>query len=564
MTPQMLPFSICHSHISSIISFLLVIYWIVTVGGASSFYNRGGGNHQNSNMKSIQRAGRLQIATWNIAAINNNPFEYWITYKENPAYEELMINVEKFIEEPGDKDVLVPTVFTEKMFAELDNRLVNTAGWKSVRSYWENDFSKRHIIADFMKDAQLGSKRLASMPDRVTNTINTEDGKTVFRPTVINMYEEDLSTQDIWWQKYQKFLFDTPLQIKDTKTDTVGNIPVYKMLQPIKKSKYPDITEAEAEDSLPLQTMCGAIFDAILVYMMNTVSEPKVWQPLKRTMVDNLNRKKVPHTLEILQHQYMDSDIITLQEVSSQLITMARNGPLGKTHHIIASADMDPVRDQNSVICLLKSRFPHLATYTEITKDVQDAFPTNVDVPVAAGDLLAIAMTSVHGEKFVIASFHGDTNGLATIPVTDAIVKVMTSDDRWRDYHLIFGLDANTYEHAIPGKTQDVLEYASSFTQHGLLSCWGETINPANYTTYNARTFLQPQLNKACRQSEKRSKGDVNPKDFILFPQRAYRVVQTWKDNTGEKTYTEDMAFPTLTFPSDHGILATIIESTES
>ena len=36
---------------------------------------------------------QIQVATWNIAAINNNPFEYWITYKEEPSYEKLMVNV---------------------------------------------------------------------------------------------------------------------------------------------------------------------------------------------------------------------------------------------------------------------------------------------------------------------------------------------------------------------------------------------------------------------------------------------------------------------------------------
>ena len=94
----------------------------------------------------------------------------------------------------------------------------------------------------------------------------------------------------------------------------------------------------------------------------------------------------------------------------------------------------------------------------------------------------------------------------------------------------------------------------------GLTSCWGDVPNPKNYTTYNARTYLQPQLNKACKSTEKRKKGDVNPKDFILFPKSDFKVVQTWKDNTGEKKYIEDMAFPTLEFPSDHGILATVIE----
>jgi hypothetical protein len=73
---------------------------------------------------------------------------------------------------------------------------------------------------------------------------------------------------------------------------------------------------------------------------------------------------------------------------------------------------------------------------------------------------------------------------------------------------------------------------------------------------------LQPQLNKACRKSEKREKGDVHPKDFILFTKKDFTVLRTWKDNTGDQKYVEDMAFPTLQFPSDHGILATVIVPT--
>ena len=51
-----------------------------------------------------------------------------------------------------------------------DKRLVDTAGWKSVRSYWENDFSKRKIVEGFMKDTLLGSKRLASMRSRIARS----------------------------------------------------------------------------------------------------------------------------------------------------------------------------------------------------------------------------------------------------------------------------------------------------------------------------------------------------------------------------------------------------------
>jgi len=139
-------------------------------------------------------------------------------------------------------------------------------------------------------------------------------------------------------------------------------------------------------------------------------------------------------------------------------------------------------------------------------------------------------------------------------------VKAMKSDSTLKNHRLVFGMDANTYEKAKPGKQQDVLDFAKDVVSHGMTSCWGDVPNPKNYTTYNARTYLQPQLNKACKSSEKREKGDVNPKDFIIFPKDDFKVIKTWKDNTGKKTYIEDMAFPTLEFPSDHGLLSTILE----
>jgi len=496
----------------------------------------------------------MRIATWNIAAINNNPFEYWITYKENPDYERLMVDVESFIENPGDKDVAVSQVFTQKMFDELDQRLTGV-GWVSVKSYWDTDFSKRKIISEFMKDPLLGSKRLASMPDRVTNTINTADGKQVFRPTVINMYEGNLDSQEAWWKQWETFMFDTKIKVSAAEE----KIP-YAMLQPISKAKYPDITEEEEKDSLPLQTLCGAIFDSILVSMMNTVSTPDKWQPLKKTMVENLNKQKVPHTLSILEKQYMDSDIITLQEVSTSFIGEAKAGKLGRTFHIYAPSDSNPNRDQNSVVFLNRRSFP-AGLEREILPEVKKAFPAGVKVPVAEGDINAITTTSASGIPFVVASFHGDTNGLATKPVLNAVVEAMKTDPKLQGRTLVFGMDANTYEKAAPGKQQDVLDFGKSYVSHGLTSCWGDVPDPKNYTTYNARTYLQPQLNKACRKEDFLSKGDVNPKDFILFPKDKFTVVQTWKDNTGEKKYIEGMAFPTLNFPSDHGILATIIDS---
>ena len=509
----------------------------------------------------IASGRKLQIASWNVAAINNNPFEYWITYNE--PYEKLMSDVEVFLEAPGDRDVPVSHVFDESMFSQLDGRMQNV-GWDSVRSIWESDFKDRKIVSGFMKDSLLGSKRLASMPDRITNTINVVGSdEPIYRPTVINMYDGDLSSLDQWWSEWEGFMFDTPLTIQSKKG--IEQKAPYEMLQPIKKSKYPDITEEEEKVSLPLQTMCGAIFDAILVHIMNTVTTPDEWQGIKSNIVENLNKKKVPRTFEILESStYIGSDIIALQEVSASFIDQAKSRPsLDHNFHIIGPDDMDAVRDQNSVIFLRKETFPDGAS-AEITSLVESSFEPGVTVPVAKGDILAITATDRDGVPFVIASFHGDTNGLATKPVLSAIMKAMASDSSLANHKLIFGLDANTYEKAKPGKQQDVLEWAQHYVSYDLTSCWGDVPDPQNYTTYNSRTYLQPQLNKACKKSDKRSNGDVNPKDFILFGKDDFEVESLWKDNTGDKVYLEDTAFPTMSFPSDHGILATVLVAKSS
>ena len=70
-------------------------------------------------------------------------------------------------------------------------------------------------------------------------------------------------------------------------------------------------------------------------------------------------------------------------------------------------------------------------------------------------------------------------------------------------------------------------------------------------TTFNMRTFLQPQLQKACRATEKKSKGDLNPKDYILFQPEAFVAEDYGVDNTAKKECVEQV-IPTLEWPSDH------------
>lgn len=52
----------------------------------------GGRNH-------LSATTALRVVTWNVAAINNNPFEYWITHDEDPSYDSMMQAVRRFVEE---------------------------------------------------------------------------------------------------------------------------------------------------------------------------------------------------------------------------------------------------------------------------------------------------------------------------------------------------------------------------------------------------------------------------------------------------------------------------------
>ena len=94
--------------------------------------------------------------------------------------------------EPVDDTILkINNDDLDKMFNQLSAKM-NAVGWDGVdevRTIWEDDYRNRKSISEFIKDGMIGKKRLASMPDRVSNTIITSDKKVVTRPTVINCYE---------------------------------------------------------------------------------------------------------------------------------------------------------------------------------------------------------------------------------------------------------------------------------------------------------------------------------------------------------------------------------------
>lgn len=170
--------------------------------------------------------------------------------------------------------------------------------------------------------------------------------------------------------------------------------------------------------------------------------------------------------------------------------------------------------------------------------------------------------------RYLVVSFHGDTNGLATVPMIQAVLKTRKALSFLPAARVLIGLDANAYEHPKDQGWLGVRDLERELMTSGLSSNWRPTTGEAPigdrlyYTTFNARTFLQPQLNKAVRRDERATKGDHNPKDFVLFDTAALAPSSSMRDNTGRgpgSEYDEAIVFPTLQFPSDHALVATTL-----
>lgn len=193
----------------------------------------------------------------------------------------------------------------------------------------------------------------------------------------------------------------------------------------------------------------------------------------------------------------------------------------------------------------------------------------NTVLPWSSGDLLAVLVRRRGAEhRYLVASFHGDTNGLATVPMLQAVLKTRDTLSFLPAPRVLIGLDANAYEHPKDEGWLGVRELEHELMRSGLSSNWQPPIGGAPigerlyYTTFNARTFLQPQLNKAVRRDERGTKGDHNPKDFVLFDTAALAPRSSMRDNTGRgpgSRYEEAIVFPTLQFPSDHALVATTL-----
>jgi hypothetical protein len=497
----------------------------------------------------MSRLDDCSVVTWNIASINNNPFEYWVTHHD-PEYNSLMKSVQELIDRPGQRDVQLGQIFSNDMVSELmdDMKVNNLEGVDTIWSMWTEDYSRRKCIQDFLLDKSIGVKRLTSMPDRITNTIHNIDGTTNLRPSVISAYEGDMSTLDLWWTQWRNFIFKQEVNVLSRGKGDGAKV-VCRLIEPILRSKYPAITADEQAVSIPLQILCLALFDATLVYLLNTVAE-KSWQRIKKSLSNGLVKQKSNRTVSILADQYSNADVIFIQEAAGAFyLQLLGESVIAERFIILKPSVLDGKRDQNSFILISRATFED-----DIAEEISDIVIQFVGGNwVAPGDLIAVTARSKSGVDYLLASFHGDSNGLSTQPFVEALDQVART--RFPAHRMIVGLDANTVSRDEP-LFFSVERFCGLLQSLGMASCWENAPDLSFTTTCNARTCLQAQVNKAVRFADRVRKGQKNLKDWIIFYPSHFAVADAARDNTGNRLFIPDMVFPTISFPSDHALVS--------
>ena len=483
----------------------------------------------------------LQVVTWNISAPNRNPFEYWAMHDDR-EYKDLMLSIQQCLDHPGKHDFFIRDVFTTAMYQDLRAEFegLGVPYLEELDKVWSGDFSGRKAIAEFLKDASFGDKRLISMPDRITGSIKTQCGAEVFRPSPITGIQDEMGDIPTWWNLWKRYMFKTRLQVRGKLIDNV-----FSMIETIPRTKYPALTAAEEAMSRPLQTLCLALFDAVYMHLLSSVAA-ETWQPLKCTLHKALFENKTQSCVSILQRQYGDADVIFVQEASE---AFADRVSAELDYLVLRPSGVDGRRSQMSLILARKSRFLKLSAQ-DLTATVMQCVSLKC---IEKGDLCVFAIDSADGQ-YLLASFHGDSDGKATVPVLSALESLAKS--YFPKHTLIFGLDANTANSTSgPSSLLNATDFNALLAQKGFSSCWmGQDINNL-WTTFSARTYLQPQLQKAVGLMDVLDRRNMHLKDWILFYHVQLLPKLVVRDNTGRRDFHKAV-MPSKSFPSDHAIVA--------
>jgi len=329
------------------------------------------------------------------------------------------------------------------------------------------------------------------------------------RPAVTTPYTGWGASLEDWWVAWTTFIFSEQ---------------AYEKIIPHPVKYQTGLNEMELEFSQPLQIFHLALFDGILMHMLNTVAPG--WMETKRLL---LTSDRVGLSIEILVDSYGSFDALLLQEVSRAAGSLIKERL--PDFHVIGGGSGG---NNNSLVLARKSYF------TEVVDETATFAPK---LPISCGDACVVLARSVNGEQVVLASYHSDCDGKMTLPFIDAFVQHTAGR------MCLLGIDGNMTSDPEKGRLNS-MSFRKAIVAHGLHSCLPEDV----WTTYKARTFMQPQFQKAVLSTKLKDDADLGPKDHILATAPSY-FVSVARDTTGTHQFI-DAPLPTERFPSDHAIVA--------
>jgi hypothetical protein len=391
-------------------------------------------------------------------------------------------------------------VLTVARTAELQ-RLLAGAGLPPLPEELVGALRARGVVA-YLGDRSIGKKRLVSLPDRVTAGLGGG------RPGATTAFAGSIGSMDEWWSAWTRFVFEG---------EALGKIVPHP-------EKYrAALTEVEVELSVSLQLLHLAMFDGALVQVLNDVAPG--WMDVKRQL---LAVDKVSLCAKILKEAYSSFDVLLLQEV-----TTAGRSAIAEAlpdFEVVAGAS----HGQDSLVVVRKERF------ADVVNETATFAP---DLPISPGDG-CVVRASMDGEEVILGSFHSDSEGQSTLPFVEAFTLYAG------DKKCLLGIDGNMATDPDKGKLTST-DFRAAVSQVGLHSCLTEDV----WTTFKARTLVQPQFHKAVLSENLTKEADMGPKDHILAKRAVSSFMAVERDTTGNHKFL-DAPLPTKSFPSDHAIVA--------
>jgi len=198
---------------------------------------------------------------------------------------------------------------------------------------------------------------------------------------------------------------------------------------------------------------------------------------------------------------------------------------------------------------------------TSLTDNLPEAEREQYEKTFPPSDLFAITATGPDAKQYLIASFHGASEGTTSGEVLKLLhqkKEALETEAPGRDVVVIAGMDANTKQ------GDQVRGFYDECEQNGLASCFSDKKDDVmlTLTTKKVRTMLNPQLQKAVWKKDRETKSDINPKDHVIFDKTALTLTSVDRHNQADiegffpdATYDSVGFFPTADFPSDHALI---------